>query len=317
MRSRSFAAVRVAVSLFRGEELRATQLSLHSKPLIMPLITFSGLPCSGKTTYATHLVEQLNKKIQECKDNSQPGHNLSVIYHSDDTLGISPDAYTDSAQEKHARGTQMSAVKRDLARNTIVVLDTMAYIKGFRYQLYCEAKGIATPHCVVQVANSEDTCVQWNKKSNKWPEEVIRQLSMRYEEPNGDTRWDAPLFTVVAGSDEVPLNEIWDCLVHKKVAPPNAATLVKPTSGTEFLQQLDQRTLAVISAIIQHQQLASVGGQVKFENTVVEMPPRPVSTAQLQRIRRTFVALNRMRSIDLDRITPLFVEYVNRAFESE
>jgi protein KTI12 len=110
---------------------------------------------------------------------------------------------------------------------------------------------------------------------------------------------------------------MWDCLVLKKVAPPNAATLVKPTSGNNFLQELDQKTQAVISAIVQHQQIASIGGQVKVEDMVIEMPAHAVSTAQLQRIRRTFVALNRMRSIDIDRITSLFVEYINRTFESE
>ena len=282
----------------------------------MPLVTFTGLPSSGKTKFAKQLVDSLQKRIEESKTTKEPGHNYSVIYHSDETLGISKDVYKDSTQEKHARGTQMSAVKRDLARNTIVVLDTMAYIKGFRYQLYCEAKGLATPHCVVHVVSSVDHCVQWNRE---WDEEVIRQLAMRYEEPNGDTRWDSPLFTVVAADDNetLPIDEMWDCLVLKKVAPPNAATRVKPTSGNNFLQELDQKTQAVISAIVQHQQIASIGGQVKVEDMAIDMPAHAVSTAQLQRIRRTFVALNRMRSIDIDRITSLFVEYINRTFESE
>ena len=228
----------------------------------MPLVTFTGLPSSGKTKFAKQLVDSLQKRIEESKTTKEPGHNYSVIYH------------------------------------------------------YCEAKGLATPHCVVHVVSSVDHCVQWNRE---WDEEVIRQLAMRYEEPNGDTRWDSPLFTVVAADDNetLPIDEMWDCLVLKKVAPPNAATLVKPTSGNNFLQELDQKTQAVISAIVQHQQIASIGGQVKVEDMAIDMPAHAVSTAQLQRIRRTFVALNRMRSIDIDRITSLFVEYINRTFESE
>lgn len=40
-------------------------------------------------------------------------------------------------------------VKRALSRDTIVILDGMNYIKGVRYQLWCEAKAVATTCCVV------------------------------------------------------------------------------------------------------------------------------------------------------------------------
>jgi tRNA uridine 5-carbamoylmethylation protein Kti12 len=44
----------------------------------------------------------------------------------------------------------MSAVKRLLGRDDIVIADGLNYIKGFRYQLYCEAKALQTPSCVVR-----------------------------------------------------------------------------------------------------------------------------------------------------------------------
>lgn len=39
--------------------------------------------------------------------------------------------------------------KRVLARDSIVILDGMNYIKGWRYQLWCEAKAANTTCCVV------------------------------------------------------------------------------------------------------------------------------------------------------------------------
>jgi protein KTI12 len=45
----------------------------------------------------------------------------------------------------------MSAVKRLLSRDDIVIADGLNYIKGFRYQLYCEAKALQTPSCVVRL----------------------------------------------------------------------------------------------------------------------------------------------------------------------
>lgn len=68
---------------------------------------------------------------------------------SDDELGISRHAYENAKDEKMARGGLSSAIKRTLDRDTIVVADAMNYIKGFRYQLYCEAKAVRTNSCVV------------------------------------------------------------------------------------------------------------------------------------------------------------------------
>lgn len=39
--------------------------------------------------------------------------------------------------------------KRVLGRDSIVIVDGMNYIKGWRYQLWCEAKAAGTTCCVV------------------------------------------------------------------------------------------------------------------------------------------------------------------------
>lgn len=287
----------------------------------MPLITFTGLPKSGKTTWAKKLMEQLQAKIDEAVRNNEPGQNYKIVYHSDETLGISHDSYRESNPEKSARSAQMSAVKRDLSRTTFVILDSLSYIKGFRYQLFCEAKGMGTPHCVVHVVNSLDNSLEWNGLSeNQWDPEVIKQLQMRYEEPRNDTRWDSPLFTLVSDYDkeELPISNMWDALVLKRTPPPNAATVVKPTSGNDYLQDLDKKTQDVIARVIQQQQISPGGGAFAIsEDLVIELPPRTVSIAQLQRVRRTFISLNRMRSLDSDRIVPLFVDYVNLSLNSD
>ena len=48
-----------------------------------------------------------------------------------------------------------SAVKRLLGPDDLVIADGMNYIKGFRYQMYCEAKALETGCCVV----SENDCL--------------------------------------------------------------------------------------------------------------------------------------------------------------
>ncbi|KAG7663481.1 KTI12 [[Candida] subhashii] len=288
----------------------------------MPLITFTGYPCSGKTKWAKLLQEQLEKKIETAKQQGDQGKNFTVTYHSDETLGINHSVYEDSNLEKNARGTQISAVKRDISRTNIIILDSLSYIKGFRYQLFCEAKGTVTPHCVVHVVAPLSKCIEWNgnaNEDNKWNEELMKQLEMRYEEPNSDSRWDSPLFTLVSDdpNEKLPIDEIWDALVLKKAPPPNAATLIKPTSGNSFLQELDKKTQEVVSKIIQQQQISAGGDIVIDSGLVIHLPTGSVSTPQLQRIRRSYISLNRMRTIEIDRIIPLFVEYINRSLSDD
>ncbi len=79
-------------------------------------------------------------------------NRLSVVHITDQTLGLSRDVYREAGSEKDARAAEYSAVKRALGRDTIVVADGLNYIKGFRYQLYCEAKAVETPSCVVSVS---------------------------------------------------------------------------------------------------------------------------------------------------------------------
>jgi protein KTI12 len=137
----------------------------------MPLIMFSGLPSSGKTTRALELQMALETKI----DSSLRKFKVHIV--NDDSLGINREVYrgtsyiilcllhiftvhimgsfsrqtlmTEARTEKAARGTFYSAVQRLLSKDDIVIADGLNYIKGFRYQLFCEAKALSTPHCVV------------------------------------------------------------------------------------------------------------------------------------------------------------------------
>lgn len=48
-----------------------------------------------------------------------------------------------------ARGVAYARARRALGKDSFVILDGMNYIKGFRYQLWCEAKAAGTGCCVV------------------------------------------------------------------------------------------------------------------------------------------------------------------------
>ena len=70
---------------------------------------------------------------------------------NDQSLGLSRNLYDAGREEKNARAAFASAIKRDIGKDVIVVADGLNYIKGYRYQLYCEAKAVSTPNCVVRL----------------------------------------------------------------------------------------------------------------------------------------------------------------------
>jgi protein KTI12 len=214
-----------------------------------------------------------------------------------------------------------------LTRDTIVIADGMNYIKGFRYQLYCEAKAVQTPNCVVHVGTPADQCRRLNEAalrdgSGGYEAELFENLVFRYEEPNGMNRWDAPLFTVPYDDAEPPFEAIWEAMVGSggkaKVVRPNAATVLKPASEQNYLYELDKTTSDVISAITTWlQDHPGEGGSeivVTKDGQTVTLPVTAPALPQLQRLRRQFIGLNRQHTLSKARVRDLFVDYLNDAF---
>lgn len=276
---------------------------------------------------------------------------------SDHTLAINRSVYnleskdaherSNNASEKDARATIYGAVKRVLTNKDIVILDGANYIKGWRYQLYCEAKAVRTPHCVVHVgtpisqarginderlgSRAEIDALEGLKKEETQPydTECWENLVYRYEEPNEMARWDKPLFTVIWDDPSPPNEAIWDAMVGseteggKKIVKPNMATVLKAATGEDYLYELDRSTQAVLNRILEwtKDHPGEGGGEVGIgeqgeADLVVELPSNPVGLPALQRIRRQFISLNRQNSVPVKRIRESFVGYLNISFAS-
>ena len=94
----------------------------------------------------------------------------------------------------------------------------------------------------VHVGTPADKCREINTKlladkehDGGYEEEDFENLIFRYEEPNGMTRWDSPLFTVVVEDETPPFEQIWDALIGSdgkaKVVRPNQATVLVCSAG--------------------------------------------------------------------------------------
>ncbi|KAH8646050.1 RNA polymerase II Elongator complex associated protein-like protein Kti12 [Tricladium varicosporioides] len=319
----------------------------------MPLIIITGHPTSGKTHRATQLHDYLNNRIASLPP-AHPSSSLRTHLISDHTLSISRTVYnlesksaherSNNASEKDARATIYAAVKRVLSPRDIVVLDGANYIKGWRYQLFCEAKAVRTPCCVVHVGCGVDKSRSVNedrlaKRESEGEEEMKEEdrpydrdtwenLVFRYEEPNAMARWDSPLFAVVWEDEGPPCEDIWDKIVgsegdgERKSVRPNMATVAKAPTGEDYLYELDKSTQAILNRILEwgKDHPGEGGGEVMVgeggDELVVELPASVVGLPALQRIRRQFISLNRKNAVPAKRVRESFVAYLNDSFQS-
>lgn len=117
---------------------------------------------------------------------------------------------------------------------------------GYRYELYCASKAARTTQCTVYCAISAENAWVFNEtrqnadsiddsdvtesnlptidnSSVPYTREIFDALTLRYEEPIPNNRWDSPLFTAIADM-ELNTDEIFAALFEKKPPPPNQST---------------------------------------------------------------------------------------------
>ncbi|BGP42304.1 kti12, chromatin associated [Rhodotorula kratochvilovae] len=263
----------------------------------MAMITLCGYPCAGKTHRAQQLASYLEAKLAD--PSTPPQHRArKVVLINDESLGLAKRVYDDARAEKPARAALFSAVQRNLARDAVVLIDAMNYIKGSRYQ-------------------------------------ILDNLISRFEEPNSAARWDAPLVTVA--SDDPPLDEraagadegvlgseaaqqVWRAITEGELKPPNLATQTIQTSSTSYLTLLDSASTTLITTLLARQSLSPLSGPTSLVLPTTPPTPitlsvnRPVTLPQLQRLKRQFIQLHARTAGGSEftegRIVGMFAQYV-------
>ncbi|EGN99747.1 hypothetical protein SERLA73DRAFT_52613 [Serpula lacrymans var. lacrymans S7.3] len=264
----------------------------------MALITISGFPSCGKSKRAEQIKSHLEARLN---DASYTGPSLKVSILSDDILNIDRNAYNDSRSEKPARGALFTAMQRQMGQDTILIVDSLNYIKGFRYQMYCAAREQRLRVCTVFVVATPDLCKEWNSSRNDgrtYASETLDNLLMRYEEPSSMVRWDSPLFTITWADDDVPAEGIWQAVTAGNIKPPNVGTQAVPKAPTDTLRTLEHTTTSMVSAIMNEQAASQgLGGPITLTISAIKpritLPPRNITLSELQRFKRQFVTVHK------------------------
>ncbi|KAL0968289.1 hypothetical protein UPYG_G00264870 [Umbra pygmaea] len=217
----------------------------------MPLIVMCGFPCSGKTRRAVELKEYFDQNTDK---------KVHIV--GDATLGIDKNSvYADSQSEKNVRGSLRAEAERRINKDDIVILDSLNYIKGYRYELFCLIKHTQTPHCLVYCLTSAEVSRTWNTEMDakqQYTQDILDALVLRFEAPDSRNRWDSPLFTIQK-EDTLPFEAISDAIFKRKAPPPNQSTQSQPLSSTNFLYELDKVTQDVLMVILDSQKTSVAG----------------------------------------------------------
>ncbi|KAJ9216191.1 hypothetical protein DTO166G4_2123 [Paecilomyces variotii] len=138
----------------------------------MPLIILTGYPCSGLSYRARQLsasleaiqeeyLASINDDGSDDSTKTKPRYKIHVVTSHDEAHPRT--VYDNARSEKEARAVVYAKTKRALGRDSIVIVDGMNYIKGWRYQLWCEAKALSTTSCVVHVGTPAAQCIANNQ----------------------------------------------------------------------------------------------------------------------------------------------------------
>ncbi|CAK40307.1 uncharacterized protein An09g04530 [Aspergillus niger] len=238
----------------------------------MPLIVLTGYPCSGLTYRAHQLATQLEETQTELFNtgalpSSKPRYKIHVVPTHDPSHPRT--VYDHARTEKETRGVAYARAKRALGKDSFVILDGMNYIKGYRYQLWCEAKALGTTCCVdTSNPNAEatpSTTEPTSDQEDPYPPELLNNLIFRYEEPSIHSRWDKPLFTPAsisnltsalnttslssAASTTTTTATPSTFRTNRPKIKPHQATALPAATDSTALYNMEKRTSAIVSAI--------------------------------------------------------------------
>lgn len=297
----------------------------------MALVVMCGQPCSGKSEAAACLTAAIRSSCA----------NLTVRIIDESSLHLGRnDSYKDMVMEKNLRGVLRSEVDRSLSQDSIIIVDSLNNIKGYRYELWCLARASGIRYCVVFCDTEVDHCREWNNKRQEngepsYDSNIFEDLVRRFEKPDRRNRWDCPLFELFPCRDEIVesspvIVEAVSYLTKKvdsktrdvKVLQPTIATQTVRTTEANSLYEMDKATQEVVNAIVEAQS-CGLGLAMNKISLGPNMPninlQRSVGLPELRSLRRTFIKLAGQYSLsgpppptDADSAKRMFVDYLNR-----
>uniref|UniRef100_A0A0K0DWT4 Protein KTI12 homolog n=1 Tax=Strongyloides stercoralis TaxID=6248 RepID=A0A0K0DWT4_STRER len=287
----------------------------------MPLLVVFGKPCSGKSKTVSDFVHYLHEKY------SLPNEKIKVINDESNTE-FSTNIYDNIKLEKEHRSLLKSLVDDHLKKDTLVILDALNYIKGYRYELHCIAKKIQTKFALLIINEDDTKCQSINKEiSMKYDERILTEILMRIEYPNKKDSWDNPnlvieMATTKKTDDNIAtFDKLYYLLFEGVSLVSNKSTKCQPIGNKNFVTDIAKITKKIIITLDSEQKKHKLGDRIKLPYTDLDEKDdtkntylyiKQYSINELDRYRKIFLGTIRGQSIEgAYTIGNLFVNYLN------
>ena len=191
----------------------------------MPSLIITGHPAVGKTIFTSLLASRAIAHTA-----------ISKVIHITERSAChlsKSECYTTAHAEKETRAALKSVFDQHVTnlgskKDTLVILDSLNYIKGYRYELYCISKAAGERHGVIWIMGSKsdeermvgvsDSDVLASQRNQKriqkvvdmenngvtggdyYENHIINELIARFEPPDERNRWENPLYKVDVSS---------------------------------------------------------------------------------------------------------------------
>ena len=167
------------------------------------LICLTGLPASGKTTFAKSLKLILEKRLTD----------LSVQIIDPDIIRytIAPNKF-DYNLEPIVRERNLAEISAELSKGKVVISDDLNYYSSMRHDLKILAENFNINFFIIYISTPFETCLKWNKKRGKpIPNEIIGKIYEKFDD-FGKYKWDYPVLKIDVSRIKDLNNEIEDFL---------------------------------------------------------------------------------------------------------
>jgi protein KTI12 len=276
----------------------------------MPLLVICGKPGSGKTTRANEIVQFYKSKNE----------NLEVKLINAETFNVHKEKMFESFnKEKEIRSFFKSNVNKLLTKDNLVIIDSLNYIKGYRYELFCLSRTAKSTHCVLYCDNDLESCKEYNASQTdpqyKFSDELLVDLYNRMEVPNSNNRWDNPLY-IIWPHEELPMDAIDSTLFKdkKKMKDP-VSTKLQLKLDQNYAYKVDQKLNEVIKTVnkelMQNKQFLKQKFVVIVKGKQKYSISGKIGLTGLKKVKNDFVEMNKINPIfDLVKLEEAFLYFL-------
>ncbi|TXT60310.1 MAG: L-seryl-tRNA(Sec) kinase [Promethearchaeota archaeon] len=231
------------------------------------LICLTGLPASGKSTFA--------RKLKKIIVKEQKKYEVAVIDPDIIRSTLMGESF-DSEKEHIVRKKNLEQIKASLQENKIVISDDINYYTSMRHELKEIAINLRLPFFIVHISTPLKICLEWNRKRGKpIPNEVICTIADRFDMFD-KYKWESPDLIIdmskVSKIDPI----IYNFLKYidkqlRKISPTGKEKSTSPEK-TNYREELDSITRSIVGEFLrQHKQFKKRKKLLKARKQFIKM----------------------------------------------